>query len=299
MPLPRRAIAVPLLLLFLVASPAVAHAGWPGDHEIDREDLVAAGGQRAGAGDLRGRSWISLVAFERTFTGRRDVGLMAVVGLALDRIATGPVHALSDRPPTLPTGDVTKERAPPAVAPIQLDPALARATVAAAWRAVGLGVDDAKIDAIVTRARQSAALPETRLRAMRLVNETGHVDTTSTSNDVRTYDAAGANLWLEARVTWHLDRLLYADDEPTLERDRLERIEARGRMAAKIMDALFQWQHALVDVREAPPGTREELDARMRVLEAEIVLDVLTAGWFTKARRPGTPVPMPARASPT
>jgi hypothetical protein len=275
-----------------------AHAGWPGDHELEREDLFATGGHRAGAGDLRGRSWISLAAFERVFTDRRDFGVLAVVGIALDRIAAGPVHAIADPTPPLPTSASTKERAPPLAAPIQLDPALARATVAAAWRAVGLGVDDAKIDAIIARAHQSAALPETRLRAMRLVNETGHVDSTTTTNDIRYYDAAGANLWLEARLTWRLDRLLYADDEPTLERVRLERIEARGRVAAKIMEALFQWQHALVDVRDAPPGTREQLDAQMRVLEAEIALDVLTAGWFTRAR-PHPPLAAPAAPRPT
>ena len=294
-PSPSRLLRLVLVTLSLLFPSRPAHAGWPGDHELEAEDLFADGGHRAGAGDVRGRSWISLAAFERIFTDRRDFGVLAVVGIALDRIATGPVHAISDRTPPLPTSDATKERAPPPAAAIQLDPALARATVAAAWRAVGLGVDDAKIDAIVSRARQSAALPETRLRAMRLVNESGHVDTTSTSNDIRYYDAAGANLWLEARLTWHLDRLLYADDEPTLERVRLERIEARGRVAAKIMEALFQWQHALVDVRDAPAGTREELDARMRALEAEVVLDVLTAGWFTRARRPNPP-PAPNEA---
>ena len=43
--------------------------------------------------------------------------------------------------------------------------ALARACVAAAWRAAGLGIDDARLDAILSRARWSAALPEALLES--------------------------------------------------------------------------------------------------------------------------------------
>ncbi len=277
-----------LTLLFLFVAPARARAAWPGDDGLDAEDLVAVGVHRTGSTGAAGRSWISLAAFERVFAYRNDVGVLAVVGLALDRIATGPVHALTERTPPWPPAEAPKERAPPP-APLPLDPTLARATVGAAWRAVGLGEGDAKIDAVIARARQSAALPETRVRAMRLVTEAGRVDTTTGNGNVRFYDAAGAHLWLEARLTWHLDRLLYADDEPTLERVRLERIEARARLAARVLDLLFQWQRARLDQQAAPPGTREDLDAQVRVLEAEVALDVLTAGGFARARRPREP----------
>lgn len=271
-----------LLVPFVALSTSPAHGAWPA---LDVEDLVMDGPHRAGSRNLRGESWVTLLGFSREFPNRHDFGAMAVVGLAFDRIATGPVHAITDRPSPLPVvpADVPKEpRAPPDRLP--LDPRLARATVVAAWRAAGLGVDDARIDAIVSRARLSAALPETRLRAMRLIDEQGHVDTTPSTDTVRYYDMTGANLWLEARLTWHLDRFLYADDEPTLERVRLERIEARSRIAARILELLFQWQRALVDARDAAPGTREELEARVRTIEAEVALDVLTAGGFATAR---------------
>ena len=283
-------------MLALLSCASRALAAWPDGRELDREDLVVATSHRAGSSDVRGRSWISLVAFERVFTSQRDVGMIAVVGLALDRIATGPVHAISERPAVLPAPDPPKDRGPPAEGHLPLDPALARATVAAAWRAAGLGVDDARIDAIVARARLSAALPETRLRAMRLVDQRDRVDTTAASGDARYYDYAGANLWLEARLTWRLDRLLYADDEPTLERVRLERFEARARVAAKIIDTLFLWQRALLDVRDAPPGTREDADARLRAIETEVALDVLTGGWFGRARK-APPAEPPTKAA--
>lgn len=271
-----------LVLAALMLVPSIAHATWP-DGELDREDRIAVGTHRAGASDLHGRSWFSLAAFEHVFADRRDVGLIAVVGIAFDRIAAGPTHAIGDHPTPPPPPPPEPPKPEPPRFPV--DPLFARASVAAAWRASGVGGDDEKIDSIIARARQSAALPETRLRAMRLVDERDHVDATPTTGDTRYYDYAGANLWLEARLTWRLDRLLYADDEPTLERVRLERMEARAKIAGKVLDSLFQWQRALVDTRDAIPGSREELEARLRAIEAELTLDVLTAGWFTKARK--------------
>jgi hypothetical protein len=110
--------------------------------------------------------------------------------------------------------------------------------------------------------------------------------TTSTVDDTgRIYDATGANLWLEARLTWRLDRLLYADDEPTLERVRLEREEARARVASRTLDLLFAWERAAADARAWPAGSREANEAAVRRWEAAVALDVLTGGWF--GRQPG------------
>ena len=61
---------------------------------------------------------------------------------------------------------------------------------------------------------------------------------------------------------------------------RLERQEARSRVAGRVLDLLFAWQRAVIDAHEAPAGSRSEIDATVRVWEAEVALDVLTAGWF-------------------
>src|SRR6185312_3391128 len=132
------------------------------------------------------------------------------------------------------------------------------------------------------------ALPETRLRALRLFTDAQHT-TTPTDALGTYYDATGANLWLEARLTWRFDRLLYADDEPTLERVRLERQEARARIAARVLDLLFALERASLDVASAPAGSRQEADAVLRWWEAEIALDVVTGGWFSK--QPGVTPP--------
>jgi hypothetical protein len=273
--------------LLLLSAPA---AGSPlfGERELDVEDRVALGSnvrRESGAGDLRGRSWISLVGSYKSFVnGREGFAAMAVLGLALDRIAAGPMHNTRDAPvfsePPAPEG--VPRTSPP---PVLLSPALARATVAAAWRTAGLGVDDARIDAMVSRARLSAVLPETRFRIMRLIDDRGQTDSpTTTTPDGRTIDTSGVNLWLEARLTWRFDRLLYADDEPTLERVRIERHDARSRIAARILEALYQWQRAVLDLHVALASSREEQEGALRVSEAEAALDVLTGGWFSEWR---------------
>jgi hypothetical protein len=161
-----------------------------------------------------------------------------------------------------------------------VSPALARQCVAASLRAAGLGVDDARLDALVDRARSSAWLPETRMRAMRLWTDADHTTTLATTDTANFYDAVGANLVLELRLTWRFDRLIYAGDEPTLERVRLERQDARARLAQHTLEILFAWEKARVDESAAIVGSRDELDARLHVAEAQATLDVLTGGWF-------------------
>ena len=272
--------------------------------DIDRDDFGhlltnrRSTARRSGAGDLQDETWIGLAALGgRTPAGATQVGGMAVFGIAFDRIAAGRVHG-ADRPAgfalpppgnaptpspapgpapapapgTAPAGIAALEKRPP------LDGVLARAVVVAAWKTAGVGADDARVDEMVTRARASAALPETRLRVLKQVENGSQLD--ATVDESRYYDTIGAGLWLEARLTWRLDRLLYADDEPTLERVRLERQEARARLAAHVMDALVAWQRALFDLAEAPPTSREHVLADLRRVEHEAMLDVLTGGRF-------------------
>ncbi|MCL2450704.1 MAG: hypothetical protein FWD17_17295 [Polyangiaceae bacterium] len=254
------------------------------DGDIDEEDRAVLpytepGSRTAGGpADSHAQSWASLVGFGGSLGGGRyDVGAGLVVAFALDRVAEGPVHRLAS-PPASP--------APPAdpPAPALVAPAMATACVAAALRAAGLGVDDARIDGLEDRARASAALPETRLRAMRLWTDASHATTLATAADATDYYAAvGANLILEARLTWRLDRLLFAGDEPSLERVRLQRIAARFRVAERTLEGLFAWARARLDADEALAGSREATEAELRAAEAVATLDVLTGGWFSEA----------------
>jgi len=122
---------------------------------------------------------------------------------------------------------------------------------------------------------------------MRLWNDAAHTTTIASTDTANFYDAVGANLVLELRLTWRLDRLLYAGDEPTLERVRLERQDARSRLAARTLEVLFTWQRAIVGAAEAVPGSRDAIENQLRAAEAQATLDVLTAGWFS-SRASGT-----------
>lgn len=240
------------------------------DPSIDAEDLV--GGALRERETSRGRpgahAWVSFVGFSKTTAfGSRNTGAMLVVGFPFDRAARASIADSSKPEPRVES---------PHTMPAPLTKELARRAVTASWKAAGLGIDDGRLDAIVSRSRWSGLLPEARVRVIRYDDERLYAD--GTSDRVR--DTTGANIGYEARLTWRFDRLLYADDEPAFERIRLERQDARSRIAGRVLEALFHWQRALVELRSVTPGTREEADASLRVVEGEALLDVLTGGWF-------------------
>lgn len=309
-----RALRVPFILAMLLvlafrardarAAPPLVKSGEElvGEGEIDPEDLV--GRATVGRGALRtapgGEAWVSLAGFTReSAVGRREVGGFLVVGLPLDRFAR--VGARASAGAAAGAGASTSAGAGAHLVlaaavdeqTVAVTPRLARATVEAAWRVAGLGNDDARLDAIVSRARWSAVLPETRLRAMRFDDQRLYTESSVDASRLR--DSAGANVGFEARLTWRFERLLYAEDEPSFERMRLERHDARARIAGRVLEALFHWHRAWLEVRWAQAASREarepagrpsrdEVEATLRVVEAEATLDVLTAGWFTSSR---------------
>lgn len=275
------------------------------DGEVDGEDLVAtpSGGARAFARAPGGHAWLSLVGFSRrSMTNAQEYGGFIVLGLPLDRLArpsrvttrTSIADPKTPPPPPPPPRPTTSPPQPSPASIIEVDtslaltPRLARTCVGMALKASGLGTDDTRLDSIVARARWSAILPELRLRAVRYDDERLYTDTTTSAEDSRLRDTAGAQLSLEARLTWRLDRLLYADDEPSFERMRVDRQDARARIAAKVLEALFHWQRAWLALRFAerePRATaQEEAELVLKVVEAEASLDVLTAGWFSAWR---------------
>jgi hypothetical protein len=284
-PLVRRALVALAVALF--AAPARA-TPWPSagearreeafrEGDVDVDDLVArARGVAASAAPRLPESWLGVVGFVSHAHGAENVGAIVVVGLALERIVATRVPSVR---PVYAQGPPPRMELP--VRPL-LAPGLARSAVQAAWRAMGVAPDDARIDGMIARARWSALLPETRLRAIRLLDERASSDVASEQQ--RLYDSSSLGMSLEARLTWRLDRLLFADEEPSIERIRMDRHDARMRLAGKVLEALFQWQRAWLDADASPRGSREELDAVVKAVESEAALDVLTAGWFTAWR---------------
>jgi hypothetical protein len=255
--------------------------------DLDEDDVPSLPSDSRPGGEAAGPGWVSLVGFWRQLVaGQEDVGAMVVVGVPFDRVARGPTGGLADPRSPVPAASAPTSEPSSAPPPVHTGPALtaslARRCVAASLRTAGLEIDDSRLDDLLARSRQSAWLPEARTRIMRLLTDAAHSTTLATNDGTTYYSAIGAHLVLELRLTWRFDRLIYAGDEPALERMRLERQEARSRLAAKTLEVLFSWQRAVVDQRESLAGSREELEAKLRASEAQVTLDVLTGGWFSR-----------------
>jgi hypothetical protein len=266
-----------------------------GDHDV--EDLAVFHlPSAAGSGRSRAQTYVAISAFAGTRANARPAyGGFLVLQIPLERFARGrqsvPLGEARDRdgfatgaPPLVIPGlsEPVTERPERAGGPVVLTTEVARSCVRAAWRALGIA-DDAPIDSMASRARSSAALPELRLRAMRTIDESGRI-TLSDADPYRYTEAGTATNWLEARLTFRLDRLIFADEEVSLERVRIERSELRARTAAKVLQSLFEWQRAYALVDEPAASTAEHFAAVLRELEASAILDVMTDGWFGRFR---------------
>jgi len=253
--------------------------------------LAEADNENGPVHEPHGGSWVSISAFaDHRALGNHELGAMATVGLALDRAGTvlapasltTTADATQDRSAgigvTVSSADSTISRT---VAKLPITREIARQVVVAAWRASGVGADDERLDSMITRARISAILPETRLRAMRrITDQLDEPPPTSSSY----FSPDSVDTWLEARFTWRLDRLLFVDEEPSVEHLRLDRVEARVRIATRVLAAASDWQRAWVDLHTISPDAPASLDASLRIADAEASLDVLTGGWFSRWR---------------
>jgi hypothetical protein len=212
--------------------------------------------------------------------GPRCVGRL----LSLALLASSAAHA--EPPPSpeaAPLSRVSLSR-PPLVTP-----RLARAAVAAALRAAGSAAERAHLASMAARARTAALLPELFLRAARTTDDS--LTLSPTVDDPYHYAAlGGAGLWLEARLIWHFDRLVFDRDEVSVERLRREQADAMARLRGRVLEALFAWQRAVFRA-EDPKANADELEqAELSRAEQEAILDLLTAGWFTARDGAAAPV---------
>jgi hypothetical protein len=213
------------------------------------------------------------------------VGGPAVAPLANRQSPTFPsaLHAGAGAAFADPPGKPPQEAARGAAAPgVVLRNDVVLACVRAAWQATGL-LDDSRLDSLAARARASSLLPELRLRVARTIDESGRLTLSDTDPGHYTETGAATN-WIEARLAFRLDRLLFADDELSLERIRIERSELRSRTAAKVTQVLFEWQRAYALLQGPALAPEEQVAAVLRELEATSILDVMTEGWFGRYR---------------
>jgi len=232
--------------------------------------LSLSGGYRSGTFKREWTGFLSLdVALER-FVAPRAMR----VGLYL---AEGPPKKENEPAPE-PTAAV-----PASVPPVpRLSSRLARGSVRRALATAGYLNARSRLSGLATRARSSAVLPELALRTQRSSGQTLRL--TPTTDDPYRYTQAGTSeLSFEARLTWHLDRLVFADEEVTLERLQIERDAAERRLIAYVLERLEIWQRG--KARAADPNTEgeERETAALAAIAAAVELDVLTDGWFSQA----------------
>jgi len=190
----------------------------------------------------------------------------AVDDMAVDQTEIMERAPRSDEPPTLL---------------LLIRPRDARSAIAAASRQQKHHSAASRLDSLSSRARWSALLPTLRLRATRLIDESTSLSPTSYDAN-RTTSSGGASLWLEARSTWQLDRLVFADEEVGVERMRRKLHSDRVASAQHTLSLLFEWQRALQRMYDPMLHPEQCLPALLEEQRLRITLDIDTGGWLSR-----------------
>jgi hypothetical protein len=252
--------------------------------------------------------WVSVSAEHRSGTWLNEWAGFVVLNVPLDRMAGPRVISagprLAEEPPkkesdaapsALPT---TKKKRDPLE--LRLTPRLARGAVHHALAVAGYYSARTRLSSLSGRARSSAVLPELRLRTLRSSGQ--NLRLTPTPDNPYGYTQAGTSeLLFEARLTWHLDRLVFSDQEVSLERLQNERDAAERKLVDHVLERLALWQRSRVRAadEDSEPEVRET--AELEALGAAVELDVLTDGWFSQAigeSEDSPPVPTSEQAKP-
>jgi hypothetical protein len=184
---------------------------------------------------------------------------------------------------------------------------LMRGALRAALRSAGSTATLRRVESLSHRARTSAVLPEVRLRAERTTDESLRLTPTA-ADPYRYARAGGVGLSFEARLTWRLDRLLFATEELGIERLRTERNRDKFAIMERVVKTVISWQRARVAADDPLLTPEQRAALLLDAFQAEAMLDVMTGGWFGAAidaeeARPsddfdGAPSNAPPKAAP-
>jgi hypothetical protein len=166
-----------------------------------------------------------------------------------------------------------------------------KAAVRAALQRSSFGPSTRRLDALSVRSRRAAWLPRLQLRATRLLDESTTLSPTSYDPERRTH-SGGARTWLEARMSWDLDRLLFGGHELQAERMRQQLLLDRRRKANELVVLIGRWQRvAFVSRDPASPWPRCR-HAWLEERHLAMQIDWLTAGWLNRWRKRRAPAPL-------
>ncbi|MEZ4399660.1 MAG: hypothetical protein R3B06_06560 [Kofleriaceae bacterium] len=125
------------------------------------------------------------------------------------------------------------------------------------------------------RARWAALLPEA---SMRVRSASGWKEGSAASRSA--VGPIDRDQSVEVRLTWHLDGLVFARDEPRLA--ELDRATQRARMALRqeVAKAYFAWQR--LRARRADAVEADAAELALDEAEARALVDALTGGWLAQ-----------------
>jgi hypothetical protein len=175
--------------------------------------------------------------------------------------------------------DVEVDGEPGAVAHVA-DGAFARGLVRAVLRASKQDKKREHLDALATRAKTSALLPEVRVRVGRNLDQAIALIPSAT-DPLRTTASDGDKLLVEGRATFRLDRLVFAEEEVQVEKLRLEREHQEKALVEEVLRDLAVWQRAELASRDPALTGDAAIDNEVARISTAEALDVLSDGWFT------------------
>jgi hypothetical protein len=222
----------------------------------------------------------------RRSAGRRDYAGSVLLSVPTDfGLAPAKAKKVDGDESAVDGSDEIMERAPRSDDPpnllLVIRPKDARSAILAASRQRGHDGAATRLDALSSRARWSALLPRLRLRATRLIDESSSLSPTQYDAN-RITSSGGASLWLEARSTWQLDRLVFANEEVGIARMQRRLETERAASAEQTLLLLFKWQRALHRMYDPWLQPEQCLPALLDEEQLRITLDVETGGWLSR-----------------
>lgn len=162
------------------------------------------------------------------------------------------------------------------------DPPIAALHAAALARA---GLDPDALDAMLSRARWSDALPDVRLRVVRDADRDGRTTVRFTGErgygDLAAVEDRGDGLQLLGELRWSLGALVHGKQALAVAREQRAADKTRRALLDAITAAYFARRRAVLSLATASDAA-EHLDARLRRDEAAATLDALTGGVFSR-----------------
>lgn len=158
---------------------------------------------------------------------------------------------------------------------------LIRDLLVVALRVGGYRATQRRLRSLSRRSRSSTLLPELRLRGGRTTEQLLRL--TPTEADPTRYVQSGqAGMFFDATLSWRLHRLVFADEELRVETLRDQQSAAEAALLKRVLVSLFAWERARLVRRNSSLSAEDQASAAFDQLEAEITLDVMTDGWFSR-----------------